>query len=95
MPRRYPNVMVRACEALNLTPASLAKHIGISTRHITSCIASGAAADTSFDDTWPRVAALLDERVAVIMAVRQELQAKLAKDRNERLMRREAIAKRG
>lgn len=82
MTEKTPTFLQRILDALELTPHTLAKAIGVKRREIEAMLAPRhALAEIDRDDTWQRIAEYVDKRLALTLAVKAELNAALQQDR--------------
>lgn len=75
--------------ALGETPESISEQIGVSMEDVTEMLGVRAVqlVDIDRDPLWGALANLVETRLAGLMVVRRELQAKLDKDRAARIVR--------
>lgn len=83
----------RICKALDLTPEQLAERID---RRYDDEIAplldhKWMVAELDADPVWWDVSKLIDERIALLLAARSEMQKALQKDRQRRVARHAAM----
>jgi hypothetical protein len=89
-------VIDRLCRGLGVTPKKLASLIGVPYKEVEPLLGLtyGQQSDAEYDEVWRGIARLVDERLGLLLAAREDLQAKIQRDRMKRLARREAIRNR-
>lgn len=73
--------------------AALAKYLNVKDHELAALekLERGRLSDSTVDPMWHDLAALVDRRIGELMAVREELNRKLAADRQNQLLRHAAI----
>lgn len=92
----YEGPIDRICRGLGVTPKGLAKLLKLPYKEVEPLLGAsyGQQIDAMYDEVWRGIAALVDERLGLLMAARTDLQAKVQRDRKRRIARREAIRNR-
>lgn len=87
-PTKDQTFLVRICAALELTPRVLARKIGVPYKEIEPLLsARHLLAEIDRDATWWKIAQYVDDRLAMHMAVKNELSRALQRDRVKRAAR--------
>lgn len=88
VPTKDQTFLVRICAALELTPRVLAKKLGVPYKEIEPLLnARHMLAEIDRDETWWKIAQYVDGRLAMHMAVKNELSKALQRDRVKRAAR--------
>lgn len=91
-----PPYMQRVTAALNLSETELARLLDVKRKELRSLMQGriGDTAEFEIDPMWRNLAALVDHKVGELLAIREELSRKLAKDTKRRMARRMRIERR-
>lgn len=82
---KTPTFLQRILDALEMKPWQLAQAIGVPHREIKAMLAPRhALAEMDRDDTWWLIAAYVDKRLALTLAIKADLNAALQRDRVKR-----------
>lgn len=78
----------RICRALNGRPRDIAKQIGVPYEDLRPLLDTreGTLIEIDRDEVWAKLADRVDQMLGELMAVREAMQRKLAKDRQRRAL---------
>lgn len=92
-PETADSFLWRICKALDEPPRMLAHNIGVPYHQLAPLLSDRFhLAEIDRDEVWWKVAAYVDERMGILMAIRHEMTRALNTDRSKRAAR---IAKQG
>lgn len=93
-PSTEETFLQRICTAIELTPRELAKRIGVKYTEIEPLLSPRhLLAEIDRDDTWWKIAELVNARVGTLLAVKAEMNKALQRDRTKRAARMAAQRK--
>lgn len=92
-----PNFLLRVCEALDTDPRKLAEALGMRWRDFEHYVnvADGLLPDVDQDEVWWNLYELTSQRLAVLLALRAELDRKVQRVRVKKAKRFAAMIERG
>lgn len=89
IPKVEQTFLARICTALGTSPRDLAKTLGVSYKNDIAPLLHPRhlVAEIDRDEVWMLLARHVDERTAMLLAIRFEMTKALATDRNKRAVR--------
>lgn len=91
-----PPYMQRVTAALNLSETELARLLDVKRKDLQSLMQGGMSdtAEVEIDPMWRSLASHIDHKMGELLAIREEIGRKLAKDTKKRMFRRMRIESR-
>ncbi len=95
--QKIDGLLERVCHGLGLTPRQLAKALDVSYAAEVAPLVGvprHAAEEVDYSEVWQGCLSMINTRLGLLMAAREDLETKLHNDRVKRALRREAITNR-